>query len=156
MIRPKASRRWSLYFLALGIVGLLVSGWMHRQAWGSLFWPETVGALTYVHYSVSGPPAILDLTYSYTVDQHNYASARVQFGSDRLAAQHYIDRLTLGDSLDRVPVYYDPRQPEQAVLRRGLPLADWLVTLSPALLLLLGLISEIVSRRRTARDEPNA
>jgi len=156
MTHSKSSRRWSLWFFVLGIVGLLISGWIHRQAWGSLFWPETVGALTYVHYAVNGPSAILDLTYAYTVEKHDYESAHVQFGSDKSAAQHYIDRLTLGDSLEKVPVYYNPSQPEQAVLRRGMPLVDWLFALSPALLLLLGLIAEIVVRCRKTRGEPNA
>lgn len=156
MTCSRSFSRSSRAFFALGLVNFLVSGWVYSQAWGTLLWSETVGALTYVHYSVSGPPAVLDLTYAYRVGQRDYAGDRVQFGSNERAAQHYIDRLTLGDSLDSVPVYYNPSQPEQAVLRRGLPLVDWFFSLSPVLLLVAGVIAQIVSRRRSARVEPNA
>jgi hypothetical protein len=92
--------------LALGR-GAASAGWARTE--GTILQAETVrgpGSRSSVHYRVR---------YSYTVGQKAFASDRLTFVFDRATFQ--LPRYAVSQ---RVPVYYDPAAPSEAVLVNGI------------------------------------
>jgi hypothetical protein len=84
-------------------------------------WPTVEGRLMTSHVTTHGLAFYkLTVTYHYTVDGSSYCSSRIAFGSDLLfglsAAQHAVESCPVGGA---VTVYYNPRNPRQAVLEPG-------------------------------------
>jgi hypothetical protein len=72
----------------------------------------------------------LDLTYEYTVDGNSYASGLVDFGENirptKVSANALLNKYPEGAN---VPVYYDPADPQRAILQLAWPAENLLAIL---------------------------
>jgi len=91
-------------------------------------WLQATGTITKsqvdVDDSVEGPPChSCDVAYEYAIDNHSYTGKRIEFGQRtftrvKKVEEHLRSHYPLNA---RVPVYYDPRNPAEAVLVRHVP-----------------------------------
>ncbi len=117
------------------VVGVAVSWW----GWGILQnarvsenWPSTGGQITYsdvrVDHDEDGTTYHADIDFAYVVDDHRYTADTVSFGqygsSNRSHAEEILARYPVGQA---VTVYYDPAEPETAVLEPGVTWSSYMV-----------------------------
>ena len=100
------------------------------EARQSLGWPHVAGYVRAAgpieHSNARGAPPFQRVRYAYTVAGIDYESHRVSFGRSPK------ERILSGAGVvgyqdnERVTVYYDPRDPESAVLEPGPTTAGWI------------------------------
>ncbi len=128
------------------VVGVAVSWWGWRilqNARVSASWPTTSGQIAYSEVRIDrdedGTTYHADVTFDYVVDDRRYSADTVNFGeygsSNRRHAEEIVAQYSVGQA---VTVYYNPAEPETAVLEPG-------VTWSSYLVLGIGLIFACVS-----------
>lgn len=132
---------WSAITLAFDVV-LVVSAWRQTRA---VNYPSVVGAVVYSRVqehsdSDGGTTYSPDVRYVYTVEGREYHGDRYRYGqmasSDRNA-----DRVVASLPVGReVPVFYNPADPADAVLKAGIEGADLFLAmfLTPFNLVMLG------------------
>jgi hypothetical protein len=111
-----------------GLVGALLIGigWItHRRAQASQAWPMVLGRVMHAGVRVStggesGTSYYPDVHYAYDVGGRRYVNGRMVFGghtasNSHNAAQRLAARYAAGSV---VQVYYDPANPQDAVLER--------------------------------------
>ncbi len=74
--------------------------------------------------SGGGPTRHLQLTYTYSVKDKRYKGKLIRYGSFSPDPDEMVKRYPKGRA---VTVYYDPRDPKNAVLERGVPLSIFIV-----------------------------
>ena len=104
--------------------GLLFIGIRSRRAaQASRAWPSTQGTVASSQVITSGSSRSrwykAQVTYTFTVDGQNYTSDKVFFGDARSSSmakeQRVVDRYKAGAPVE---VFYNPQQPQEAVLER--------------------------------------
>jgi hypothetical protein len=135
-----------LIFFGVG-AGLSYWGWTILQnAQASANWPSVQGQVTSsdVERSTDGEGGTSyqpQIDYSYTVNDQRYSGDRVNFGqnsySSRRGAEEVAARYPVGQS---VAVYYDPVEPDSAVLEPGVSSGSYIVISIGACFVLISLI----------------
>jgi hypothetical protein len=140
--------RFVLRSLTAGIF-LLAAGLLLFQHMKTLNWPSTLGTVDrLVVAPVSDPEDSRSpgerfrpqVTYSYEVEGQSYTADRLSVFDwiyrDRQRATQYISRFDI-EQRGRVPVYYNPDDPGEAVLIRHLPWQRLEVVLAALFLVVL-------------------
>ncbi len=131
-IARAAAIRFALRSLTAGFF-LLAAGLLLSQHLQTLQWPSTLGTVDRVVIAPSSDPDDSrspgeqfqpQVSYSYEVDGEMYTSEQLGVFDwiyrNRQRAAAYLDQFDI-DARARVPVYYDPQHPEEAILIRHLP-----------------------------------
>ena len=126
------------------VAALLIGiGWVnHRRAQAAQAWPASQGqvlaAVVGVQSGDDGPTYFPRITYTYSVNGQAYQNDRLVIGGgisgSRGPAEQIVARYPAGS---QVPVYYNPANPQEAVLERRSGSTRFLVGLG-AFLFLLG------------------
>lgn len=133
----------AVVILALVAAVLIAIGWInHRRAQATLAWPASPGqvlaAVVGVQSGENGPTYFPRITYTYNVNGQTYQNDRLVIGGgisgNRGPAEQIVARYPAGSS---VPVYFNPANPQEAVLERRSGSTRFLVGLG-AFLLLMG------------------
>ena len=113
-----------VFLAVVGLSGLMQAFRAWRRAVAAQHWPIAQGRVTTSTVDKAWTPEKTDywIKYEYTVDGHKYTGNTITFGPPirpnvnkrRAQLSHY----AVGK---RVPVYYDPHNPERAVLERHIP-----------------------------------
>ena len=123
-------------FLVAGVIILLWGITSSRSAFTSQKWPAETGTITASSIETSrsnkgNTMYSADIRYTYQVNGQGYTGSKVSFGdvstSDSADARKIVSRYQSGQA---VTVYYNPQDPQQAVLETGF---------SPGLFLPLGI-----------------
>jgi hypothetical protein len=134
-----------LIFFAVG-AGLSYWGWTILQdARASASWPSVQGQVTSseVERSTSeGDTSYLpQVDYAYTVNDVSYRGDRITFGQNsygsRRGAEEVVARYPVGQT---VAVYYDPVEPDSAVLEPGVSSGSYIVISIGAVFVLISLV----------------
>lgn len=135
------------------VITVLVSAWAIIQFlrnMGTLAWPSVMGKVTrsevvfrglYTEKERRGRSRYAwNVSYTYAVNGHSYASDRKAMDSDEdvghMAAQNSADAHPVGSE---IRVFHHPKDPSIACIERGLVNGRWLVPGVVALLLIIGL-----------------
>ena len=143
----KIVRGFSRFLVVLGVLLLLFGVWFVQEAMVARNWPPTTGTLisASVRSSRSGSSSAkrykVHLIYRYIVEGKSYTSSRYRLGDGSTAgdfthpeqAREEAKRWKEGQDIE---VYYDPDEPQSAVLVRE---ASWGVYVPIVLGLLFGL-----------------
>jgi hypothetical protein len=134
---PPAVRPRSLGATLLTIAGmalLLLGAYNMYLGYSSLQWPSVEGRILYSH-GRTGPSSETLLWYEYHVDNHRYVASKYRNGGNVTpfdsVAKAAAKRYPAGRA---VPVYYNPRHPQDALLEPGV---WWGNFVAPAFALLL-------------------
>jgi hypothetical protein len=120
----------TLAMFAAGIFFILWGGYEIMAGYASKKWPSAEGKVTssYVQKQVRSikdgskkPTYYPKIRYQYSVGGKSYTGERISFsggegGEEKSEAQAVVDRYLSGQ---KVIVYYDPKNPERAVLEKG-------------------------------------
>ena len=143
----KIVRGFSKFLVVLGLLLLGFGAWFVQEAMAARNWPSTTGTLISASVRSSRGSSStsrryqVQLTYRYRVDGKSYTSNRYRLG-DGPTAGDYTEREQARQEASRweegqeVEVYYDPDEPESAVLVRE---ASWGVYVPTILGLCFGL-----------------
>ncbi len=143
--RKKRERYWMLLFLLGGLISLGKGGYDAYQALRSYTWPTVEGkivssTITSVKHPGETPTYYPDIRYAYRVEGKEYTGDRIFFGEygtgSSSSAQAVIDKYKVGTS---VTVYYDPRNPANAILERGARWASFALLAFGLLFVVVGL-----------------
>lgn len=123
----------SYYAIIIGgfiVVGLLISayGWRaFQKGKRSGAWPSVSGEICETHLASEENDLLPAIFFSYTVADQGYRCQH-KFPPGTMPmpgfAQHQLEKYPLGST---TTVYYNPQQPEQAVLEPGRASDDWLI-----------------------------
>jgi hypothetical protein len=140
----------SLFFFLIFFTvggGLLYWGWTILQnARASASWPSAQGQIvnSYVSHSTDsegGDSYSPEVTFEYTVNDQRYQDTRIKFGENSYSsnnrAQEVVNRYPIGQT---VAVYYDPAEPETAVLEPGVTSGSYIVIGIGAIFVLVSLV----------------
>ena len=135
-----------LIFFGVG-VGLSYWGWTILQdARASASWPSVQGQVTSSVVdrstdSEGGTSYSPEVDYEYTVNDQRFSADRIKFGensySSRRQAEDVVARYPVGQT---VAVYYDPVEPETAVLEPGVSSGSYIVIGIGAIFVLVSLV----------------
>ena len=122
-------------FLVIGIAVLLTGVSSSQQAIGSSQWPTVPGAVTasWVDSYITTPTPTSNgsvgagstfytpqIRYSYIVSNRTFAGSQVGFGDYSSTDSSHAEQVTARYPVEQpVTVYYDPKNPAQAVLEPG-------------------------------------
>lgn len=136
-------RNWMFLFIAAGIAVVIYGGWQLSRGISSYTWPSCEGKIITSKVTMSSSHRLRDnkgisyypdVDYEYVVDGKKYIGEKIfygQYGSGmRDKIQKIADKYPAGKM---VTVYYNPKNPGEAVLERGI---RWSIFLA----LILGLI----------------
>lgn len=129
--KPGSSIAAAIIVFGGGLISLLfgLTRWTHAKE--SMSWPQVVGTIMYTRVSKvlvpdeSSPPLTYDLVvrYTYEINGRRYEGNKLGlFDRDRRKS-YLLEAEELADLFHKdakVAVYYNPKQPEQAVLLPGL------------------------------------
>lgn len=136
---------FTMYCLFMGVFEMVENYKMARHIMASQRWEMTEGLILAARTrardtrSKSEPSAASRLTYQYLVDNHIYASSSVSYhdkgnpSGRKSATQVY----TAGTW---VPVYYDPLNPQTAVLERGRIIDVYIPSLLAGIMICAGIV----------------
>jgi hypothetical protein len=118
-------------FIALGLLSIVMAAWLFNyqrkqraMAEASKQWPSTDGTITASYIGTRttdaeglGETAVANVSYSYRAGGKDYHSNRVVWGGNLEGGkvQAFVGANPVGG---RVTVYYDPQNPESAILLR--------------------------------------
>lgn len=140
--------------LLAGIVALFLglvlhqvyTGPMYRQALSSRNWPSTTGSVTQNRVNTAAGKQKnlyqLEFTYTYVVDQEEYAGETRYFDYGEGARSWEGDFYTFVREYpvrSAIEVYYNPKIPGQATILKGLHWWSWLAIGFTCLLLFIGI-----------------
>jgi hypothetical protein len=139
-----------IVFGAVGI-GLMYWGWtIYQDARASADWPNVRGQVLSSDVRVSsdsegGDSYVPQVEYSYLVNDVEYRDDTIKFGENsygrRRTAEEIANRYPVGQS---VSVYYNPAEPDEAVLEPGVTAGSYLVLGMGAFFLLIDMIVAVV------------
>ena len=142
--RTVKRRRIGAGLMCLGVVIACVVGPLVYRAYQSYQWPSVEGKIVSMEYefnhSSKYPMGDVQISYEYTVGGSNYQSERVRplskgYRAEAVRIKNFVNEHQKGMP---VKVYYDPKQPAEAVLLQGPTWEIWgpLLPVGPLLLLL--------------------
>jgi len=135
---PKWLPLFPLLFLMVGLILLAIGARQLYQGEQSKSWPTVQGKIALAELgkrvdrdsdnSTVSTTYSADISYDYIVDDVAYVNGDVQFGavssSDPSSARRLLQRYPVGKV---VTVYYNPAQPQQAVLEPGIAGVTWIL-----------------------------
>ena len=114
-------------FIIAGFIVTLWGGIIIIRARKTQRWPVTEGTIEQSAPTSEANDLLPHILFSYTVATHTYQHTLEFPGgvnpSPELAT-HYVRKYPAGA---KVPVYYNPDQPDQATLEPGLARSDWMI-----------------------------
>ncbi len=147
--------------LAVGIAMTVFFGLpMYRQAQASLNWPTTTGTIqtseitkSFQKNKTKYSPSV---SYAYEVDGTPRTSNFIwasggDSSSDKSKQQAVVDKYPVGSA---VKVFYDPENPEFAILEPGITSTNYIVLGGGGAILLAGVIMALVTVVQFARPSP--
>lgn len=132
---PQPSKRstqfFSWLFILAGVVALGFGAWNLLQSLRCTRWPVAQGVITSADISShsggkGGKTYAANISYDYRVAGTHYICTRLAYGvmnSSHARAQAVLNRYPLGK---KVPVYYAPNDPGEAVLETGVHGGTWI------------------------------
>lgn len=138
-----ADRRFGIWLLRLFILaslsGLLVGIWALTYAYNGSDWPKVRGTITYSQMLGPTGHATAKIRYNYVVGDSTYEGQHVSFVDVFHIGMHDIEsivrRYRKGIS---VWVYFDPENPQKAVLEKGIRPELYWTPIAAIILLTLG------------------
>lgn len=131
------------------IIGLFIVAGLGSSLWASILiararrtrnWPVTRGVIEISEPASEHDALLPRIVYRYTVDGATFRRT-LEFPAGTTPtpelARSYVEKFPTGAHVD---VFYNPAQPQQATLERGVAGGDWLVLAFGLGALLLGLI----------------
>ena len=156
----KIDKKNGKYFLlALGCALLLFEGYSATQAMRAHSWKKTTGSITSAHiarrsgYRRRGS-GTLKLAYEYRVNGKKYDGHRVNFGgfgkyfTILSSFNPVLEEYSVGQS---TAVYYDPQNPQDAVLERGFPQSA-AIGFGVGVTFVIGAVMMIIAGRSESHD----
>jgi hypothetical protein len=167
----KQDKGLGIITLAMFAAGIVLLAWGGNELWRaykSQTWPDTQGTITssYIHKqwtrdskSRSRAHYYPKVSYRYTVGGKSYSCNRIAFGGEsggkRGRAKKVVDRYPSGK---KVTVYYNPQDPQVAVLKAGFSWGAILAFLAGLVFLVVGIVCLKAYRRQkgeqSAQDQP--
>jgi hypothetical protein len=131
---------FTAFLLGLGLLGLVQAIREWQRARSRLRWPTTTGKVVASTAEARWNPELVDywLEYAYTVGNQTYTSKTIGFGGalrprsdkERIELQAYrVD--------SPVVVYYNPQNPQEAVIKRDIPWSQILILFFGGLIALI-------------------
>jgi hypothetical protein len=120
-----------LFFLPFVLAGLGVAGYglfVLRQAARSSAWPSTDGQIVKSEVACNDGCYAPQIVYSYAVDGQGFHGSEIGFGN-RISSsdiRHASEHCGKYPAEAKVNVYYDPDDPQTAVLEPGITKKSWL------------------------------
>jgi hypothetical protein len=147
----------ALLFITIGVVLIILHRRNKRKAEESMSWLETIGTVNESKVTQgsnilmsddegeSTPVFLPEISYTYQVAGLEYTSKRLSFAgiksySKREKAEEAASHYPVGAQL---PVYYDPKNPKEAVVDRSTKSSNMLLTLG-IMFLIIGLATVII------------
>lgn len=135
-----------LVFVLVGGVILFFGVRQILRANASTTWPTVTGVVTVAelgkhlgHDRDDATTYSADISYDYVVNDHSYVNGTVNFGSvqtsDPSTARRVLKRYPVGL---QVPVYYNPADPQEAILEPGLDWGSWFLPIFGGIFLVVG------------------
>lgn len=135
---PKWLSLFPLLFLVVGLILLVIGARQLYQGEQSKAWPTVQGKIAVAELgkrvdrdsdnSTVSTTYSADISYDYIVDDVAYVNGDLHFGSvsssDPSSARRLLQRYPVGKV---VTVYYNPAQPQQAVLEPGIAGVTWIL-----------------------------
>jgi hypothetical protein len=141
---------WQWLWLIIPFLGT-VGGWhLIWSAWSSRKWPSTKGTILSRRMTTGSGELPLtyhaDIRYEYHVNGRRYESGKISYkGYGSTNADRASGTLEKYKSVSQVTVYYNPRNPKEAVLDPGI---NWICLLPlPFSLFLLLLLLFLLTRK---------
>ena len=139
----------SLIFCPMGLIFTLVSGLGSMRARKSKAWPEIAGMITWsgvqVHPDSEGSDTYsVAVKYTYSVGGRQYEGDRIKFGvTSSTSRRNHVMAQAQRDFPpgDLVPVYYNPKKPSDAVLKRNAGSGTLIFGMVGVVLGILGIVS---------------
>lgn len=144
--KKKRERYWMLVFLLGGLIAMGKGSYDAYQALRSDTWSTVEGkivssSITKVKHPGETPAYYPDIQYVYQVEGKVYTGNRIfwgEFGSGSpSSAQAVVNNYKVGMS---VTVYYDPRNPANAILERGARWASFALLFGGLLFSIVGVV----------------
>jgi hypothetical protein len=150
--------RLGLWFLAfMLLVGAVVSGYfltrLTLEARATADWPSVPGMVTKAEVAATSVGRFYArVGYTYRVGEKDYTGSKLG-GADgeyqmRDGAVQALRGLTVGET---TPVYYNPSNPRQAVLKPGAGYQEYAMLIAPVFMLAIGVAACIILRRTRAQ-----
>lgn len=135
-----------LVFVLVGGVILFFGVRQIMRANASTAWPAVTGVVTVAelgkhtgHDPDDATTYSADISYDYVVNDRSYVNGTVNFGSvqtsDPSTARRVLKRYPVGL---QVPVYYNPADPQEAILEPGLDWGSWFLPIFGSIFLAVG------------------
>ena len=129
-----------LVLFLLGGVGTTIWGWsIIARGKRTLNWPAVEGVIEKCRQSSAADDLLPEIVFSYTVAGHRYERT-LEFPSGTNPSQalsaSYVAKYPEGA---KIPVHYNPRQPDQATPEPGPGRDDWLVFILGIVVTVIGL-----------------
>lgn len=146
-----------LMWVAVGSIGMVSIVRETLAIQGSENWPsvqgEVIESRVETRSSRKGRTYAPQVTYTYAVEGTHYSGTRQQARNPIMnspaEAQGYLQAYPVSAKLK---VFYQPANPQNAVLKPGLVTSDYLIMLLPGLFVLLGLLVWVLSFWRWQKD----
>jgi hypothetical protein len=127
-------------FIIAGLLTTMWGLWIIVQGRKTLQWPSVEGVIQESDIASDKDDLLPHILFRYSVGQANYEQT-MQFPGDITPTQEfatsYVQKYPAGS---RIPVYYDPENPEIATLEPGPGKGDWLVFAMGLGTLLFGIV----------------
>ena len=132
--------------LLFGVSAVGAGTWGLTRAWPTSRWPSTTGVVTASSLiQVSDGPDEAAIAYQYHVAGRPYSGTRIgylRFSSERMA-HVFVNAHPAGSA---IAVYFDPRDPSNAVLQRG-------GVRTGVIMVTIGIVLLVLRRRRLMTGE---
>ena len=148
----------ALLFIAIGVVLIILHRRQKRKTEESASWLETIGIVkeskvkqgTNVLMSSDedseGTPVFFpEISYTYQVSGMEYSSNRLTFGGKKsFSKRDYAEKVTsLYPVGSQLPVYYDPKNPKEAVVDRTAKISN-MVLIFGIMFIIIGLVTALI------------
>jgi hypothetical protein len=136
-----------LFIFGLVGAGLSYWGWtIVQDARASSSWPTAAGAVISSEVSHStdaegGDSYSPEVDYQYQVDGQNIINDQIKFGENSYDSRRRAEEIAANYPVGRqVTVYYDPEQPDKAVLEPGVSAGSYIVLSIGVVFILIALL----------------
>jgi hypothetical protein len=128
--------------LSLGLLVIVAGVEINRRGDTTRSWPTTPGTILVSEVVTLKSKFEAVITYTYTIESHTYTSDRIYhralpYYSEREQAQVLVAEFPPGQT---VPIYYNPADPQYAVLVPGKTIEGTIFIVIGAVLLVFGLV----------------
>lgn len=130
-----------VFFTVTGIIATIWGWVIIAKARKTKTWPSTEAEIVKSKPGLEHHDLLPDIMFNYTVDGRTYTRTQ-EFPSDLTPGKEFTDSfLEKYPTGTRVPVYYNPYDPEEATLETGFISGNWMVFALGVGMTLFGVVS---------------